>query len=133
MSVQERIDQEIALLMQTYPDLEFITAGHWVRIPSYPLPPDWNRTEHDLAFQIPPAYPGTPPYGFYVVVGIQYKGARPNNYTEPAGTQPPFAGTWGIFSWQPGDEQWRPTANITSGANLLNWVRGFANRFQEGL
>jgi hypothetical protein len=131
--MQERIDQELALLLQPYPDLEYVAAGQWIRIPSYQLPPGWNRTTMDLAFQIPAAYPGNPPYGIYVPGGIQYNGTRPNNYTEPAGTQPPFGGTWGIFSWQPGDGQWRPTANIASGANLLNWVWGFADRFREGL
>jgi len=131
--MQERIDQELALLVQPYPNLEYVAGGQWVRIPSYPLPPGWNRTTTDIAFQIPAAHPGTPPYGIYVPAGIQYNGARPNNYAEPAGIQPPFGGIWGIFSWQTGDGQWRPTANVTSGANLLNWVRGFADRFREGL
>ncbi|MGH7412197.1 MAG: E2/UBC family protein [Candidatus Methylomirabilis sp.] len=130
--MQERIEQELALLRQHYPKLEYLPAGKWVRIPSYPLPADWNRSATDVAFQIPEAYPGTPPYGIYVPAGILFNAARPNNYTEPANTQPPFGGTWGIFSWAPEDGQWRPGATVTSGSNLLNWVRGFAHRFREG-
>jgi hypothetical protein len=133
MTMPERIDQELALLLTLYPGLEYVAIGRWVQIPSYSLQPGWNRARTDIAFQIPVAYPGTPPYGIYVPAGVQFNGARPSNYAEPAGNQPPFGGTWGIFSWQPADGQWRPTADIVSGANLLNWVLGFADRFQEGL
>jgi len=130
--MQERSEQELALLRQLYPNLQYVPAGQWIWIPSYALPAGWNRNATDIAFQIPTGYPGTPPYGIYVPAGILFNGARPNNYTEPANTQPSFGGTWGIFSWQPADGQWRPGATVTSGSNLLNWVRGFADRFREG-
>jgi hypothetical protein len=104
-----------------------------VRIPSYSMPPGWNRAVSDVAFQIPVGYPGTPPYGFYVPAGIAFKGQRPNNYTEPAQNRPPFDGEWGIFSWAPADGQWRATGDLSTGCNLLNWVLGFSKRIQEGV
>jgi len=130
--MQERIKNELTLIRQWFPDAEYHEEGHWVRIPSYPLPEGWSQSSTEVTFQIPVDYPGTPPYGIYVPAGLQFQNSRPNNYTEPAGNQPPFSGTWGIFSWAPADGQWRPTADIVKGSNLLNWVLGFAERFREG-
>ena len=131
--MQERIEQELALLRTRYPDLEYRGEGQWVRIPSYPIASGWNRTGSPIAFQIPPGFPGTPPYSFYVPSGIEYSSARPNNYVDPAPNQPPLAGgPWGVFSWSH-TEDWRPTADLRSGSNLLNWAIGFAQRFREGV
>ena len=130
--MEERIEKELALFRQRYADLEYKEEGRWVRIPSYPLPEGWNQSSTEVVFQIPIGFPGTPPYGIYAPAGLLFKGDRPNNYTEPAPTGPPFPGTWGIFSWTPDDGQWRPTADVVSGSNLLNWVMGFADRFREG-
>ena len=35
-AMQERIDKELALLRQAYPDLEYQHEGRWVRVPAYP-------------------------------------------------------------------------------------------------
>ncbi len=131
--MQERIAEELELIRWKFPEAEYRGEGQWVYIPAYPLPDGWNCSLTKVAFQIPNAYPGTPPYGIYVPSGLRFNGAKPNNYTEPAGSQPPFEGEWGIFSWSPGDGQWRPTADIRKGSNLLNWAIGFADRFREGL
>lgn len=130
--MQERIDAELVLLRGRYPDLGYQPEGRWVKIAQYPLPAGWSGGDTDVAFQIPVGFPGTPPYGIYVPVGITFGGARPDNYNEPAPSQPPFGGSWGIFSWTPDAESWRATADPTTGSNLLNWVIGFAQRFREG-
>ena len=130
--MNERIESELGLIQQRFPDAEYREEGCWFRVPSYPLPEGWNRTETDVAFQIAPGYPGQPPYGFYVPSGILFQGNGPNNYTEPVANQPPFGGTWGQFSWAPEDGQWRPTVDIRQGSNLLNWVVGFGGRFRDG-
>lgn len=130
--MRERIEQELILLRKYFPHLEYKEDGQWVRIPAYPLPEGWNRSETDTVFQIPTGYPGTRPYGIYTPSGLTYQNARPDSYTDPAPTQPPFAGTWAIFSWEPQDGQWRATADLLTGSNLLNWVLGFAVRFREG-
>jgi hypothetical protein len=131
--LQERINEELTLIRWRFPDADYHEDGQWVRIPSYTLSGGWNRSSTEVAFQIPVGYPGTPPYGIYVPVGLQLNGAKPNNYTEPAENHPPFPGTWGVFSWRPLDEHWRATSDLRKGPNLLNWVMGFADRFTEGL
>ena len=131
--MEERIQQELALLRARFRQLEYVASGHWVKIPGYLMPAGWNRTQTDISFQVPVGYPGTLPYGIYVPSGILFNSTRPNNYSEPAPTQPPFGGNWGIFSWTPGDGEWRPTASLSTGSNLLNWVLGFGDRFREGI
>ena len=96
--MEERIERELALLRQRYGGLEYKEEGRWVRIPSYPLPEGWNRSSTEVVFQILIGYPGTPPYGIYTPAGLLFNKEPPNSYTEPASTQPPFPGTWGIFS-----------------------------------
>lgn len=132
--MQDRIEKELALLRTRHPELEYRADGRWVRIPSYPLPTGWTPQTTDIAFQIPAAFPGGPPYGIYVPAGITFNGQRPDNYTEPAGTQPPFGASWGIFSWSTADGQWRATSepDPVRGYSLLSWVNGFADRFREG-
>jgi len=130
--MQERIEQELALLRKRHPGLEYQPEGGWVKIPAYALPEGWNRVVTDVAFQIRSGYPGTPPYGIYVPAGIKFKSEKPNDYTEPASNQPPFAGAWGVFSWAHIDGEWRATTDLVTGSNLANWVSGFAARFAEG-
>jgi hypothetical protein len=86
-----------------------------------------------VAYLVHEGHPATPPYGLYVPAGILFKGQKPSNYAEPAENQPPFGGQWGMFSWQSEDNAWKPHADITKGANLLNWVLGFSARFAEGV
>lgn len=130
--MEQRIGQELELLRRRFSNLEYREDGRWIRVAEYPLPEGWNRPATDVAFQIPVGYPGTPPYGIYVPSGLLFQGARPDNYTEPASAQPPFGGTWGIFSWTPEDGQWNPTVDLVTGRNLLNWIIGVADRFREG-
>lgn len=126
--VEERIDVDLTLLKGRFPSVEY--RDRWVLIPSYPLPPDWSAKQTDIAFHVRDGFPGIGPYGLYAPVGLRYKGERPDRYTEPAGTQPPFGGTWGIFSWESDD--WRATADPRTGHNLLNWALGATQRFREG-
>lgn len=130
--MRERIDQELTLLRKHFPNLEYKEVGQWIRIPAYSLPEGWSNSLTDVAFQIPNGYPGASPYGIYTPSGLTFKRARPDSYTDPAPSQPPFAGTWAIFSWSPQDGQWRATADLLTGSNLLNWVLGFTDRFREG-
>jgi len=131
--VKERIEQEIALLKKYFPYLEYREDGDWFLVPSYPLPSGWSKATTDVAFQLPAAgYPGAPPYGIYTPSGLTFDGSKPDNYTDPAPAQPPFGGSWGIFSWEPQQGQWRATADLLTGSNLLNWVQGFAERFRQG-
>ena len=128
----DRIVQELALLRSRFADLRFVETGQWILVPRYPFPPDWAVESGEVATQLPPPYPSTPPYGIYVRSGIRCRGMTPSNYCETASSQPPFGGVWGVLSWQPGEGEWRPAADVSKGANLLNWFLGFADRFREG-
>ncbi len=132
--MEDRLDQELALLRKFYGDVEYRAEGRWIRIGAYVIPsvvPPWNRSSTDITFQVPVGYPATPPYGFYVLVGLQCGSAEPTDYNANPGVQPPFGGRWGFFSWQQ-DGQWRPTADLVTGTNLLNFARTFADRFRSG-
>lgn len=128
--MNERIEQELDLLKTVYPDLEWYPESFWVRIPSYPLPEGvWERSEIELAFQMPQNLPGQQPYGFWVRPGLQLaNGGTPTNYGYPVNT--PLGEEWGQFSWSP--ISWQPKAEITSGSNMLNFVRSIADRLREG-
>ena len=130
--MQERIEEELELIRQRFPDVEYQEEGYWVCVSSYSLPEGWNRETTEVAFQISQGHPGTPPYGMYVPSGLRFQGEKPNNYDEPAGNEPPFVGSWGFFSWTPADGNWIPSADVRSGVNLLDWVKGFMDRFEEG-
>ena len=127
--MQDRINQELVLLRHRWPGLEYRQEEHWIRIPKYPLPTAWNRSETDAAFQIPVGYPGTPPYGICTPEGLLFNGQPPDDCPS-AELIPPFGGAWMRFSWQP--ENWQPSAEVSAGSNLLNWVVGFAERFRQG-
>lgn len=130
--MQPRLTKEIEILRKVYPSLQQ-DAGGWLLVPNYPLPEGWNRLSTDVAFQVPAGYPATPPYGIYVPAGIRFRDTAPSNYQEPAGNRPPFSGTWGVFSWSPGDGEWQvPPTDLIGRASLLTYVRGFAVRFAEG-
>lgn len=130
----ERINQELELLRLYFPEVEYVEAGQWVLIRKYPTPDrhSWDPKNPDVCFQIPIGYPGTPPDWFHVTAGITCNGQKPGSYTEPANHTPPFPGKWGSFSWHM-ELNWRPTADINSGSNLLNFARTFTDRFQEGV
>ena len=131
----ERLEQELALLRSTYPDLEYrlVDGAHWVRIPAYPVPGGWAYqgtaiTEAEIAFQVP-GQAGQAPYAFYVRPAFTLaSGSAPSNHTAAATT--PWGGDFAQFSWSP-NEPWIPKAEIRAGANMLNFARSFGDRLGE--
>lgn len=130
--MEERIKKELELIRTFIPDIKYNPDGHWFYIPSYPLPEGWNRKETEITFQVKNGYPATHPYAFFVPTGLRFNGQKPKNYVEPAKVKPPYEGEWGQMSWTI-SIPWKPTANITSGSNLLNWINSFEDRFREGV
>jgi len=133
--MRERIQKELNLLRQHYPDVQHIEAGgeDWFLIPNFPFPSGWKIGDKPVetapvTFKIVAAYPSGEPYGFATPAGINFKGSPPGN-TGSAVT-PPFKGAWQHFSWAP--EGWTPTNDVTKGQNLLSWVRSFTQRLKEG-
>lgn len=133
-----RIDNEMALLRQFFPDAEYQGEAHWVRLPHFALPPEpgWigadgaPLTHAQVACQFPPGYPTSPPYGFYVSPSLALaSGVAVQNVT-PASEPVPWPGTWQKFSWSL--PEWRPAGDVVHGSKLLDFVLTFADRLRQG-
>ncbi len=127
----ERIEAELNLLKGWFgSDLEYLTAGHWVRLSNYAIPSElWQPRVIEVCFQIPEALPGQAPYAFYVRPNLSTtNGAGIGNYTFPATTV--FGADWGQMSWSP--SAWTPGVTPEDGSNMLEFARSFADRFREG-
>ena len=129
--MDERIEDELRLLRRHFEQVDYVAEGRWVRIWPVETGSGWSHNTVAAVFQIPTGFPGAPPYGFYVPVGITHNGSEPQNYQPIAPSQPPFEGEWAMFSWAP-DESWRATSDLVTGSNLSNWARSFRDRFAEG-
>jgi hypothetical protein len=126
----QRLAEELVLLRSAYPDLEHrqVDGAEWARIPAYAVPEGWSARRVEIVFQIP-TQPGQAPYAFYVRPALSLAGgSTPSNFTATAST--PWGSDFAQFSWQP-VQQWLPKADIRQGANMLNFARSFADRFNE--
>jgi hypothetical protein len=128
--VNERIGEELALLRSNFVDVEYLEAGHWVRIAECDVPDGiWNQDSVEVCFQIPELIPGQAPYGFYVRPNLSLKsGQAIGNYAYPADTG--FGANWGKFSWQL--QVWTPSADIVAGTNMVNFARSIGDRLRQG-
>jgi hypothetical protein len=130
--MKDRVEEELALLRQFFPDLEYREEGHWVRLPRFQVPPEghWKSSEVDVAFQFLPGYPGRKPYAFHVNPPLELQnGGAISNATCPS-NEPPWPGTWQKFSWDP--TNWNPTTDVRTGSNMLSFVLTFADRLKQG-
>lgn len=126
-----RLDEELQLLTNRF--LGASRDGTWYLLPGFLVPAvGWNRVATDVALRVQPGYPATPPYAFFVPAGLRVNDALPDNYQEPVGEPIPFGGSWGMFSWQADDGEWRAAATAKDGSNLLNFALGVAARFRQG-
>lgn len=126
-----RIEQELELLRQYYPDLEYRREGQWVLLPRFPVPQNvgWQLSEVAVAFQFPAGHPGPAPYGFHVRPPLMLaNGAQVQN--AGASAEPPLQGPWMKFSWSAPD--WRATQDVRRGSNMLNFVLTFTERLRQG-
>lgn len=132
VEIAARIEEELRLLRNRFPEAEFISDGRWIRLPNFALPEGWSAKQCDLVLQIRDGYPLTCPYGFYIPSGLTFNGFRPtNNAQDPAQQQPPhFGGSWAFFSGEP--EPWTPGKDVATGSTLVTWISSILNRLQEG-
>jgi hypothetical protein len=125
----ERRLQEIELLRKKYGPLEQGANLDWMLFKEFQLPQGWNRATTQLLVLIPQGYPMIPPDNFYVPVGFRLaSGAMPSNYSEPVSY---LSQQWGQFSFHVQKEDWRPTADILEGDNLLTFMLGVERRLGE--
>ncbi len=130
-----RLEEERRLIATVFPSI--VRVGDWFLIPndSRATRLGWTPDPFSVAFHAQTGHPGQVPYGIYVPSSAQIGGQVPHNFTANASNRPPFEGQWGIFSWQ-GDDHgipWVPAQSIRKGANLLNFLITFEERFKEGV
>ena len=110
-------------------------SGDWFLIPddARATRHGWTPDPFPVAFHAQRGHPGQVPYGIYVPSSARIGGQEPNNFNADAHNQPPFAGQWGVLSWQgdADDTPWVPATRISEGANLLNFLITFEERFKE--
>jgi hypothetical protein len=128
--MDDRIQRELALLRRHYPKLQYWEEGRWVLLPEYRLPDGvWKQSEASVVVQFPPGFPGNAPYAFHANPPPELKGGGViKNAT--ASNEPPFQGRWLKFSWS--IPEWRATADLSSGFNMLNFVLTIEQRLREG-
>jgi hypothetical protein len=99
----------------------------WVKFPEFSLPSGWNRSATSLLVLVPLGYPVTPPDNFYVASGLRTaSGAMPSNYNEGHSH---LGEQWGQFSYHV--EEWKPSADLLQGDNLLTFMLGVERRLKE--
>lgn len=125
----DRIEAELVLMRQQWPNLIYEPKGQWVLINDYPLPHPWSRRTIPIAFQIPAGPAGNPPYAFYLDGPITCGGQAPTNYSAPA-TGVPFPGNWGVFSWAP--DGWPWAEEPAQGANMRSFCALLCPAFRRG-
>jgi hypothetical protein len=125
--MHERVKDEIELLRQKFPKLQYGDSLNWVLIPEYPLPDLFNKSYTNLMWLIPAGYPQTPPDDFFVDGDLKLKNGSPapafNAGPNSSSGDAPIPGNWGWFSWHPHDGKWTPTADIEKGDNLITFLR----------
>lgn len=131
VALAPRLGRELAGLRKAFDGLVFEEVGQWILVPRYPFPDKWSEPAASVALQMPPGYPGAPPYGFYVPAHVRFDGKTPT-WQHPASNKPPFDGDWAFLSWAI-DGQWTPpTTSAIGGCSLRNFVDSFAQRLKEG-
>ncbi len=96
-----------------------------VRIPRFPLPQGWNRSETTLYFVIPVGYPVAKPDTFWTEPGLALASGAQPQAANPGGNHLeglPSGLLW--FSWHAGT--WNPNRD-----NLHSYVGLIGKRFQE--
>ena len=125
----ERRLKEVELLRQRYGELEHGSNVEWVLFKSFRFPSGWNREASTLLVIASNGHPMTPPDNFYVEPGLRLaSGATPANYSEPVSQ---LGQNWGQFSYHVDGGEWRPSADILDGHNLLTFMLGVEKRLSE--
>ena len=130
-----RLQAEHRLIASVFPGVE--RSGDWFLIghDGRATRAGWSPDPFPVAFHAQPGHPGQVPYGIYVPSSALVGGKAPDNFSATASNRQPFDGDWGVLSWQ-GDADgmpWTAKQEIREGANLLNYVITFEQRFRQGV
>lgn len=119
-------------MREVFPDLVHEPAGDWfmIRNDLRALAAGWSPDPFPVAFHAQRKHPGQAPYGIYVRFDARVDGVAPNNFKAKTSVIPPFPGAWGVLSWTV-EGPWIPMEPAREGANLLNFVLSFEERFRS--
>jgi hypothetical protein len=124
-----RLDVEEALLNRAFPGTRIDRGAQAVVVPDFPLPPGWSHPTTDVLFLIPATYPGGCPDNICARPDLVTAcGMTPGN---SQGVQQHAGRPWLQLSWHIEEGNWRPTADPSSGSNLLTYLLGALTRFDE--
>ena len=131
---ERRLEEEHRLIARVFPSV--IRSGDWFLIEhdARAKRAGWSPDPFPVAFHAQPEHPGQVPYGIYVPSSTRVGGQTPSNFSTEASNRPPFDGQWGVLSWQ-GDADgtpWIAKQKVREGANLLNYLITFEERFKDG-
>ena len=124
----ERWKIELKIVESIYGHLEVAPDLAWFIVPSWQLPPGWNKSQVALLLLVPPGYPITPPDNFYVDQDLRLaNGAMPGNTSlvTQVGRQ------WLQFSYHVEGGDWKPSQDPEKGHNLVTFLRGVGQRLRE--
>lgn len=129
--MNERIKDELNLLQRYYRQVDYSKSDsmHWFQVHGFKTPDGWSPNEVSVVFCVTEGYPVAEPYGFFIPSELKHEGNSPSGNSPPHA--PPFEGEWLLLSWAP--DGWRALADINASSNLLNWVRTFSHRLQQGV
>jgi hypothetical protein len=128
-ALQQRLEQEHALLFQTFPTATINPDTLVVILLAYSLPPGWSHESTDILFAIPPNYPAGQPDNICTRPDLLLaSGALPGNNQ---GMQIHDGRQWLQFSYHVEPSDWRPHADPATGSNLTDYLAGALTRFDE--
>jgi len=114
MNIEEFII-EVELLRLRYGEVGFDDLAKWVHILRFDLPRGWDRKTSGLLIEIPPVYPSTPPYDFFIDQEIRTKNGRTPGHYYPDCKYEKEGWAWLCLHIR----NWRPHPNVVDGDNLL--------------
>ncbi|MEU4229126.1 E2/UBC family protein [Nonomuraea sp. NPDC026600] len=118
------------LLGRRYGEVSFDSQdASWIHIPSFPLPPGWDRRQVAILIDIPwgtPGYPSVAPEWFWTEHDLRTKtGKKIGHFFVEAPIRDSdrdyLAAGWGHFCVHL-QGPWRPSTNIANGHNLLSYA-----------
>ena len=129
-----RLQQEYQLIASVFPSV--IRSGDWFLLEhdARATRAGWSPDPFPVAFHAQQEHPWQEPYGIYVPSSARVGGQPPNDFVADASNRPPFSGQWGVLSWQGNADgrPWTAKQDIREGANLLNYLITFEQRFLQG-
>ena len=130
--MQDRIDEELAFIRQIFPDVEYQEEGA-LGAPLLLLAPrgmEPSKVGCSISDQRRPPWSAT--LWDVCPFGSAISGKYAQQLHRACGQPTTFWRGMGLLLLGPADGYWIPSAAVRNGANLLDWVKGFKDRFAEG-